>query len=276
VGDAMFSWIPSTTLALTMDQYWWFLSGQIYFNFHTAANTGGEVRGQVWMAQSQAMTAGTYSLVASISEGGLYPCKQRTEAGVTFYEDMSFQYQASGFMVVYHALFSDLLCTKFINAYTMNAMLVNAGVNQNLQRNGNNLDKFLIYPWDVVYKTTSSADTATSAGSNGACNACAGDTLKTYAGYTVHRSCGQTNALACPLLNPFFMSGRVIDASHVSFTEGSETSAAWANNAYNDVSYSAFQTGFVIDFVSLFPNTASGLVPSMFVVVLAALVALFH
>lgn len=98
------------------------------------------------MQQSVSLNPGYYVLNGD--------CKARTVSGSTMYERICMQYQSNGMSTWWHAWFNDASCTSIRNAYAMNATLINAGVNQFLQRNNKNLDMFVVYPWTVKFETT--------------------------------------------------------------------------------------------------------------------------
>jgi hypothetical protein len=269
VGNAMFGWIPMTTMQLTsvaagntgMQQFMWFISGQVYFNLHTSLHGGGELRGQVIMQQSAAVpTTASYVMNGD--------CKLRSSNSL--YERSCIKWSSSGMSTMYHGWFSDAQCSKITSAYTMDATVHNAGVSQFLQRNNNNLDQFVIYPWNVTYATTSSADASTYSG----CNTCAGATLSAYHPFTVRRSCG-ANAVNCPLLGAAYLNG-LTTSSSISLSQSATTTAAWttAGTTYSDATYSVYGAGACTDFIATFPSGAAAVVPSMLMVLLAALVAM--
>jgi len=247
------------TQTLTQAQFDAITSGQAYFNIHTPQFGAGELRGQVWMAQSVPFVAGLYG----------YSCKART--GGT-YESLGINLAANGMATVSVAEFAQTGCpnSAMILAATGKFLLGSPGVNQYRQRAATPMDKMIQYPFSVKFVAASNI------GLSG-CAACAGSSaINARATYTVDRAntgCTVAAANQCPILQNSY--GNMLVASGAtSHIQMSQTDTTFATgDAYTDLTYADAPTITAFtDYVPLFPSSASAVVPSI-VLVLASTIA---
>ena len=74
-SDGVTAYVPPGTV-LTLAQYNALLAGELYFNVHTIANSGGEIRGQI------NMQGGVHANVANLTAGQEVPAGTSTATGV--------------------------------------------------------------------------------------------------------------------------------------------------------------------------------------------------
>jgi hypothetical protein len=254
---AAYGFTDLKTMTLTQTQFDAVVSGQSYFNIHTPTYGAGELRGQVWMAQSQPFTAGIYG----------YSC--RTRGGT--YDSLNVNLAANGYATVSLASFAAAGCpnSAMIFAGTAKVLVTSPGVNQFRQRAATPMDKMVQYAFSAQFIGASALLFT-------GCEACAGvTTIASRTKYTVDRTtaaCTVAAAAACPVLQTSYGNMLVASGTPVHI-QMSETDPLFATgDTYTDLTYSdAPIVASFVDYVTLF-GSASAVVPSI-VLVFASIIA---